>query len=133
MKSSRFTIFMGTISVLVVSFTTPTLNGCLSLSLCSLFSHWQSKQWLSLKTVSEKGRLVSLLPLFLLKPLLVIPSLPKDRLFSLLFIQEFFTSYCFFHSLRIIILNLVTNRRWQSTQIPLNFDSLVFDEWNILQ
>jgi hypothetical protein len=30
-------------------------------------------------------------------------------------------------------LNLVTNGRWQSTQIPLNFNSLVFNEWDILQ
>jgi hypothetical protein len=120
---------MGTISVLVVSLIAPTLNGCLSLSLCSLFSHSRlSKRWLSLKTVSEKGRFVSLLPLFLLKLPLIIPNLPKDGPFSLLFIQAFHLSYCFFHGLRIIILNIVTHGRWKSTQISLNLDSLMFDD-----
>jgi hypothetical protein len=51
------------------------------------FNHsWLSKRWMSLRTISEKWRLISLLPLFFLKLLLVIPSLPKGRFFSLLLI-----------------------------------------------
>jgi hypothetical protein len=102
-----------------------------------LFIHFSlsglPKGWLSLRTISEKGRLVSLQPLLFPELLLIIPSLPKSRAFPLLFIQAFFPSYCFFHSLGIIILDLVTNGRWQFTQISLNLDNLIFDEWNILQ
>jgi hypothetical protein len=83
---SHFSIFVWTIYVLMVSLIAPTLNGHLYWPLFPYFSHsWLSKCWLSLRTISEKWRFVSLLPLLFLKLLLVIPSLPKGRLFSLLF------------------------------------------------
>jgi hypothetical protein len=87
MDNSHFSIFVGTISVLMISLTTPTLNGSLSWPLFPYFSHSRfSKRWLSLRNVFEKGRFVSLLPLLFLELPLVIPSLPKGRLFSLLLI-----------------------------------------------
>jgi hypothetical protein len=131
---SHFIFFWGAVLVPMVSFTAPTLHRWWS---GHLFIHFSllglPKAWLSLRVVSKKGRLISLQPLLFPKLLLIIPSLPKSRPFSLLFIQAFFPSYCFFHSLGIIILDLVTNGRWQSTHISLNLDSLIFDERKILQ
>jgi hypothetical protein len=130
---SHFIFYVGVVLVPMVSFTSPTLHRWRS---GHLFIHFNlpglPKGWLSLRTVSEKGRLVSLQPLLFPELLLIIPSLLKSRPFSLLFIQAFFPSYCFFHILGIIILNLVTNGKWKSTQIPMNLDSLIFDERNIL-
>jgi hypothetical protein len=130
---SRFIFFVGAVSVPMVSFTTPTLHRWWS---GHLFLHFSlpglPKGWLSLRVVSEKGRLVSLQPLLFPELLLIIPSLSKSRTFSLLFIQAFYPSYCFFYSLGTIILDFVTNGRWQSTQIYLSLDNLFFDERNIL-
>jgi hypothetical protein len=111
--SSDFVTSMGAIYVYMISFTTPTFHRCLSWNLYTyFFLSGLSKILLSLRTVSEKGRFVSLLRFLFLEILLVIQSLPKSGLFSLFIIYAFFSSYCLFHSFRIIILDLVTDGRW---------------------
>jgi hypothetical protein len=85
MDNSHFSIFVGAVSVLMVSLKAPTMNGCLPWPLFPYASHSQlSKRWLSLRTIYEKGRFFSLLPLLLIELLLVIPSLPKSGISYLL-------------------------------------------------
>jgi hypothetical protein len=87
MDSSHFALFFGTIFVLVVPLTAPTLNGCLPRPLFPYIIHSRiSKRWFSLRIVYEKGWLSSLLPLIHLEFLLVFPSLLEGSLLSLLLI-----------------------------------------------
>jgi hypothetical protein len=51
----------------------------------------------------------------------------------LLIIYTFFSPYSFFQSLGIIILDFITDERWQPTQISLDLDCLILNERDILQ
>jgi len=74
--SSHFVISVGAISVPMVSFTTPTFHWWRSWHLPTHFNlPGLSKRWLSLRTVSKKGWLSSLLPLIHLEFIIVFPSL----------------------------------------------------------
>ena len=132
--NSHFVTFVRTISILMVPFTAPTLNGFTPWPLPTYLIHYMlSKIWLSLRIVSKKWKLVPLLPLFLIKLLLVLPSLLESRLSFLLMIYYFFSSYRFLYSLGVIILDFITNQRWHPTQVPLNLHCLILDEGDILQ
>ena len=85
--NSYFIIYVGEISVPMVSFTTPTLHRCMSWHFPTHFSlPGICKRWLFLRTVSEKGWLSSLLPLIHIEFIFVFPGLSENRLLSLLLI-----------------------------------------------
>jgi hypothetical protein len=76
-----------TISILMVSFTTPILNRCLPWPSPTYLNHFVlSKRWMSLRIVLEKWWLVPLLPLFPLKLLLVFPCSLESKLSLMLII-----------------------------------------------
>jgi hypothetical protein len=100
-----------TISKHMISTTIPTLNRLLPWSLSHYFQQFGIlESCMSLRIISEKWCLSSLLPLFHLTFCLVFPSLLKIWCSPLPLIKTLSASYGFFQCIKVIILYLVIDK-----------------------